>query len=229
MSPRVDFNRRGMQWSCVTARRNLFSLRVNPYSIHTSLHVRRPGCLCGVWAGRQTGNGAKRKRQCPGYTLPPLHEHNPPSTPPPPSTISSHPFPLFQAAHIGQTSLRFHASECDSSSPPACDGPNSGGLPTHRVVSPSVLLILGSRCAHAQGLPMSDFSESPKSLTRKVIFLSIFFLSFAPCRRTSSARCGERVWFVVSRICIRHEQWKCVDVTWHGVTSVLFLFSHTCT
>lgn len=45
-------------------------------------------CLCGVWAWRQTGKGAKRKRQCPGYTLPPLHEHKTPS-----SSSSSYPLP----------------------------------------------------------------------------------------------------------------------------------------
>lgn len=29
-----------------------------------------------------------------------------------------------QAFHIGQTNLRFHAFQCDSSSPPVCDGSN---------------------------------------------------------------------------------------------------------
>lgn len=126
-----------------------------PHYIHTSLHVRRLGCLWGVWAWGQTRKGAKRKQQCPGYT-----HCTPPWTQDPPLPLPS------QAFHIGQASLRFRAFECDSSSPPACDEPNSSGLPTHRVVSPSSLLILGLQCTQAEGLPVSDMERHTAKSTQ---------------------------------------------------------------
>lgn len=76
--------------------------------------------------------------------------------PPPPTHLHPHLPPAFHAA---QASLHFRAFECDSSGSPACDEPNSSGLPTHRVVSPSLLLILGSRCTQAEGLPVSDMER----------------------------------------------------------------------
>ncbi len=158
MSPRVDFNRRGARWSCVTARRNLFSLRVNP-PLHSLFFACEAAWMPVQGVGLKTDwEGSQEETAVPRvYTSTPAWTHVP----------LSHPLPVpSQAFHIGQTSLRFHAFECDSSSPPVCDGPNSSGLPTHGVVSPSSLLILGSRCTHAEGLPMSDVerhtAESPQ-------------------------------------------------------------------
>lgn len=95
---------------------------------------------------------------------------------------------------MGQTSLWFRAFECDSSSLPACDGPNSSGLPTPGVVSPSSLLILGSCCTHTDRPANARRGEphrwESKTLTRKILFLL--------WRRTFSARCQEWERFAVS-------------------------------
>lgn len=189
--------------------------------IHTSLHVRRPGCLCRVCAQKETGKQAKRKRQCPGYTLPPVHEGNP-----------SSPLLPTQVFHIGQTSLRFHAFQCDSSSPPACDGSNSSSLPTPGVVSHSSLLILGSRCTHSEVLPMSDVelrtAEGPQLFTREVSFL----LWRRKMSRASSV-CGCFSRASKSRICIQRRLWlESILVPFHYAVCIvwgqsLFCITHT--
>lgn len=101
--------------------------------------------------------------------LPSLHEHK---TPPPPFHLLLLPS---QAFHMGQTSLRFRAFQCDSSSPPVCDGSNSSGLPTPGVVSPSLLLILGLVLEHTQRACQCQTwklhaAVSPQLSTSKVLF-----------------------------------------------------------
>ena len=114
-------------------------------------------------------------------------------------STTQHPPPLFpsQAFHIGQTSLRFRAFECDSSgSPPACDEPNSSGLPTLRVVSPSSLLILGSRCTHTHAASVrcgAPHHRESTTSTGKVLFL--------PWRRTFSATASSGCGSLESRTC----------------------------
>lgn len=101
------------------------------------------------WEGSQEKTAVPRVYTC-----------TPPWTQDPPLPLPS------QAFHIGQASLCFRAFECDSSSPPACDEPNSSGLPTHRVVSPSSLLILGLHCTQAEGLPVSDLERHTAKSTQ---------------------------------------------------------------
>lgn len=156
MSPWVDFIRRGTRRSCVTTFSKLFSLTVTPppppYSHFFACEV--------AWMPVQ-GVGLKTDwEMSQEETAVPRVYTSTSARPLPPLPLPS------QTSHIGQTSLRFCAFECDSSSPPACDGPNSSGLPTPGVVSPSSLLILGSCCTHTDGLPMSDVEshtiESPQ-------------------------------------------------------------------
>lgn len=150
-----------------------------PCYIHTSLHVRRPGCLCGVWTWRQTGKGAKRKQHCPGYTLPPLHEHKTPSSP--------YPFPSISCRPDKFTVLCIWVWQ---QQPSLCDGPNSSGLPTPGVVSPSSLLILGSRCTHMQRpCQCKTWSTTPlrvHSFYQEGIFFAVETHIFCKMPRASS-------------------------------------------
>lgn len=131
MSTLLDFNR--------STGHNLGHWASEWPPLHSHLHCMLDGLdhCKGVSARGQARTGAKRKQQCPGLTPPPLYDP-------------------FEAFHIGQASLQFRALKCNSSSPPACDEPSSRGLPAHRVVSPSSLLILGSHHTQAAGLPVSD-------------------------------------------------------------------------
>lgn len=107
--------------------------------------------------GLRTGQeGSQAKTAVPRvYTPTPPWTQDPPHT----HTHTSTPTPTFHSISYNPGKFTLLCFECDSSSSPACDEPNSSGLPTHRVVSPSLLLILGLHCTQAEGLPASDMER----------------------------------------------------------------------
>lgn len=146
MSPWVDFNRRGGRRRCVTASRNLFSLRVNPPPPPPALWHSHFFACEAAWMP-EPGVGFKTEREVSQEetAVPRVYPSTPACDP-----LHHLSFPS-QAAHTGQTSLLMCAFECDSV------GPNTrGGFPLFAV-----------------DLGLRRGERKSTTLTSKVLFFSL--------------------------------------------------------